>query len=45
VEYGDPALWRHIADHNELDDPFDLEPGTPLLLPAVTVYRPGRSRA
>ena len=21
-EYGDPALWRVIADHNDLDDPF-----------------------
>jgi nucleoid-associated protein YgaU len=44
VEYGDPALWRYIADHNALDDPFDLEPGTTLLLPAVTVTRSGRSR-
>jgi hypothetical protein len=44
-EYGDPALWRIIADHNDLDDPFDLEPGTALLLPAVTVSRSGRSRA
>jgi hypothetical protein len=43
-EYGDPDLWRVVADHNDLDDPFDLEPGTTLLLPAVTVYRSGRSR-
>ena len=44
-EYGDPAMWRPIADHNDLDDPFVLEPGMLLLLPTVTVTRSGRSRA
>src|SRR5262245_516461 len=44
-EYGDPALWRVSADHNDLDDPFDVEAGTTLLLRAVTVCRSGRSRA
>lgn len=26
-EYGDPALWRYIAQVNGLDDPHDLRPG------------------
>ena len=26
-ELGDSALWRHIADDNNLDDPNDLRPG------------------
>lgn len=34
-EYGDPALWRIIADQNSLDDYRDLEPGTMLFIPAL----------
>ena len=34
---GDPALWRDIARANDLDDPFDLPPGRPLVIPV-----PGR---
>lgn len=34
-EYGDPALWRLIADKNGVDDPRFLEPGTELLIPPV----------
>jgi len=34
---GDPALWRDIAGANDLDDPFDLPPGRPLVIPV-----PGR---
>ncbi|MFI9155492.1 LysM peptidoglycan-binding domain-containing protein [Streptomyces sp. NPDC053367] len=44
---GDPALWRDIALANGISDPFALEPGTRLMVPA---RRPGgplrpRSRA
>src|SRR5262245_23799716 len=26
-EYNDPALWRVIAEHNDLDDPREIAPG------------------
>jgi LysM repeat protein len=29
-EYGDPALWRFIADTNNLEDPMKLSPGQKL---------------
>jgi hypothetical protein len=35
-EYGDPNLWRAIADINGVDDPLAVPPGTHLLLPAKT---------
>lgn len=31
-EYGDAAYWRHIAETNQLPDPFDLRPGQVLRL-------------
>ncbi len=31
-EYGDAAYWRHIAEANQLPDPFDLRPGQVLQL-------------
>lgn len=34
-EYGDPALWRLIAEQNELDDPLMLEPGQRLAIPPL----------
>jgi hypothetical protein len=34
-EYGKPALWRHVAEVNGIDDPLRLRPGTRLLLPAL----------
>jgi nucleoid-associated protein YgaU len=34
-EYGDPTLWRIIAEANDIDDPVRLRPGTQLLLPAL----------
>jgi hypothetical protein len=34
-KYGDPALWRPIAEANGLDDPLGLEPGQVLVIPAV----------
>jgi nucleoid-associated protein YgaU len=33
-EYGDPGLWRALADFNGIDDPMRLPAGTELLLPA-----------
>ncbi|MFC1944164.1 peptidoglycan-binding protein [Chloroflexota bacterium] len=27
TEYGDPSLWRYIADINDINDPMRLEPG------------------
>lgn len=32
-EFGDPALWRRLADANRLLDPRRLEPGVILLVP------------
>lgn len=34
-EYGDPALWRVIADENHLQRPRELEVGSVLVLPAL----------
>lgn len=34
-EYGDPTVWRVIAEANDVDDPLRLRPGTRLLLPAL----------
>lgn len=34
-EYGDPALWRVIARHNDLDDPREVKPGDWLSVPPL----------
>jgi nucleoid-associated protein YgaU len=34
-EYDDPALWRTIAEHNDLDDPRDIAPGDWVMLPPL----------
>lgn len=34
-EYGDPALWRPIAESNNLDDPSHLAAGTVLSIPPL----------
>lgn len=34
-EYGDPALWRPIAEENSMDDPLALEPGRVLVIPPI----------
>lgn len=34
-EYGNPALWRQIAEVNGIDDPMRLAPGRPVFLPAA----------
>jgi len=36
---GDPALWRRIADANDVDDPLDLAPGVSLIIPSGPVGR------
>lgn len=33
-EYGDPTMWRLIAEANDIDDPMRVRAGTALLLPA-----------
>ncbi len=33
-EYGDPDVWRVIAEANGIDDPFRLRPGRRLLVPS-----------
>ena len=32
-EYHDPTLWRVIAEHNGIDDPLRVPPGTSLVIP------------
>ena len=34
-EYGDPALWRPIADANKIDNPRVLKPGRELVIPPL----------
>jgi|SRR6266850_709371 len=33
--YDDPNQWRAIAEHNDIDDPTDLRPGTILEVPPI----------
>ena len=35
IEYGDPRIWRVIADANGIDNPLALTPGTRLMLPPL----------
>lgn len=37
--YGDAALWREIAEANDIDDPMRLRPGARLLVPALEEIR------
>jgi hypothetical protein len=37
AEFNDAALWRAIAEENEIDDPMRLVPGSVLLLPSFEV--------
>jgi len=39
IEYGDPALWRPIADANGIDDPRELSAGRVLAIPSLP-YKP-----
>jgi len=34
-EYGEPATWRFIAHHNDLDDPRDVRPGDWVTVPPL----------
>jgi len=34
-EYGDPGMWRRIAEANAIDDPLGLRPGQVLAIPPV----------
>ena len=34
-EYGNPDLWRRIADANRIDNPRLLKPGTKLIIPPL----------
>lgn len=34
-EYDDPAQWRKIASHNDLDDPRDIAPGDWVMVPPL----------
>jgi len=36
AEYGDPEKWRVIADHNQLENPRLVAPGTALELPPLS---------
>lgn len=36
-EYGDPALWRIIADENRLNHPHRITPGLVLTIPPLTI--------
>jgi nucleoid-associated protein YgaU len=38
-EYGDPTVWRAIAQANGIDDPMRLTPGRELLLPSFEEVR------
>jgi hypothetical protein len=33
--YGDPRMWRTVAEANAIDRPRSVEPGTPLQIPAI----------
>jgi hypothetical protein len=44
---GDPGRWREIAQANNLDDPFNLAPGQPLVIPTAAgggAAAPGRGQ-
>jgi hypothetical protein len=34
-EYGDPLLWRALADYNDIDDPMRIAHGTRVMLPRL----------
>jgi hypothetical protein len=34
-EYGDPSMWRALAERNDIEDPMLLRVGTALLVPAA----------
>jgi Contractile injection system tube protein/LysM domain len=44
VFLGDPARWREIADANGVQDPLDLAPGRPLVIPGASNGTAGPAR-
>ena len=40
AEYGNPNLWRAVAELNGIDDPMRLRPGTRLMLPSAETLAP-----
>lgn len=36
-EYGDPNLWRALADYNKVDDPMRVMDGTAIMLPPAEI--------
>ncbi|MGY1640649.1 LysM peptidoglycan-binding domain-containing protein [Geodermatophilus sp. SYSU D00703] len=40
-EYGDPGMWRALAEYNGIDDPMRLRVGAELLVPAPEDLLPG----
>lgn len=38
-EYGDPNMWRALAERNDIDDPMRLRTGTSLIVPAAEELR------
>jgi Contractile injection system tube protein/LysM domain len=43
-EYGDPTLWRAVAEANGIDDPMRLWPGERLLIPSPTEVKAAEAR-
>jgi nucleoid-associated protein YgaU len=41
MRYGDPSRWRLLAEANSIVDPFDLDPGTQLVVPDMMAVRRG----
>lgn len=37
-EYGDPTVWRHLADTNRVDDPRRLHPGHVLMIRPLPLF-------
>jgi hypothetical protein len=44
-EYGDPTLWRAVAEANAIDDPLRLRPGDRLLIPSPSEVLASRGAA
>jgi nucleoid-associated protein YgaU len=40
-EYGDPAMWRSLAEANNIDDPIRLPVGATLMVPAASELTAG----
>ena len=43
-EYADAAQWRVIAEHNDLDDPRDIQPGDWVMVPPLPLETSDGSR-